>query len=73
MGKKDDWFSSEGLANREAGVKHKESKERKLCICVFWAICAVIWLVLGSLHISRFSNATAINSDYNSEDKYGLI
>ena len=39
-------------------------------MCVFWAICAVVWLVLGSLHIDRFNNATAINSDFNYIDSY---
>ena len=65
MGKADDWFSSEGLANRAAAVKKNESKERKVCMCVFWAICAVVWLVLGLLHIGRFNNAIAINSDWH--------
>ena len=66
MGKKDDWFSSEGLANREAGVKQKESKERKICFCAFWAFCFIVWTVIGALHLSRGSNAVKIGEDYNS-------
>ena len=64
MGKADDWFSSEGLDNREAGVKQKESKEKKIAMCVFWAVCFVVWLVIGALHADRASNAMKINVDY---------
>ena len=53
MCKNDDWLSSKGLTNREAGVRQKESKEKKLCMCVFWAVCFIVWTVIGALHLSR--------------------
>ena len=65
MGKQDDWFSEKGLARRAAGVKHKESKKRKICMCVFWAVCFVVWITLGGLHIDRSANAISIGEDYN--------
>ena len=65
MGKDGSWITSEGLANRADGLKHKESKERKICMCVFWAVCFVVYLVFGSIHVSRAVNAEKINKDYN--------
>ena len=65
MGKHDDWFSEKGLANRAAGVKQIESKQKKLCMCVFWAICFVVWIIFGGLHIDRSANAISIDNDYN--------
>ena len=65
MGKDDSWLTSEGLKNRADGLKHKESKERKICMCVFWAVCFVVFLVIGSIHVSRAVNAEKINADYN--------
>ena len=62
MGKPDDWFSCEGLTNRAAGVNKRESKERKWVMCLFWTICAVVWFILGVMHIVKFNNADAINS-----------
>ena len=65
MGKTDDWFSEKGLANRAAGVKKIESKERKMCMCVFWAICFIVWIIFGALHVDRAVNALKIGADYN--------
>ena len=64
MGKHDDWFSSEGLEARADGMK-KESKEKKLGMCVFWGVCFVVWLIVGALHVDRAVNAEKINKDYN--------
>ena len=69
-GKAEDWINSSGHRSREAGIKQEESKERKLAMCVFWAVCAIIWIVLGSLHIDRFNNAVKINVDFNDYDTY---
>lgn len=67
MGNKDEssWLTKEGLDNRADGIKHKESKERKLCMCVFWAVCFVVWIVIGAIHVTRAVNAEKINKDYN--------
>ena len=36
-----------------------------MCMCAFWAVCFVVWLVIGSIHVSRAVNAEKINKDYN--------
>ena len=64
MGKKDDWCSSKGLNNRKKGMYEKESKGRKVCICVFFGLSAFFFLAVGGLYASRSSNASKINEDY---------
>ena len=64
MAKFNEWFSLEGLANRAAGVNKKESKRRKVKLCLFWVICAVVWIILGLMHFGRFNNAMAINAAF---------
>lgn len=56
-----EFLSKEGLAKRDEGVKKKESKKTQLKACVFWAVCAVIYIVFGSLNMSRYTNAASMN------------
>ena len=34
-------------------------------MCVFWAICFLVWLILGALHVDRAANAMSIGKDFN--------
>ena len=65
MGNKDSWFSCDGLAKRAAGVKQKESKVKKIGLLIFYAICFIVYTIIGVRHLSRRMNAIKIGEDYN--------
>ena len=67
MGKRDDWCSSKGLANRKKGMYEKESKGRKISYCVLFGFSAFFFFSAGILYATRASNAAKINSDYTKE------
>ena len=64
MGKRDDWCSSKGLANRKKGMYEKESRGRKISYCMCFGFSAIFFFSAGGLYASRASNAAKINSDY---------
>ena len=64
MGKKDDWCTGRGLNNRKHGMYSKESKQRKICIGVFFGISAIIFIVFGGLMAERSVNAGKMNLDF---------
>ena len=45
----------------------KESKGRKYCIFAFFTLSAIAYIVVGSLHASRSTNAAKINADYDED------
>ena len=67
MGKQGDWCNSKGLENRRKGMYEKESKGRKYCIFAFFTLSAIAYIVVGSLHASRSTNAAKINADYDED------
>ena len=67
MGKRDDWCSSKGLANRKKGMYEKESRCRKFSYCMCFGFSALFFFSAGGLYASRASNAAKINSDYAME------
>ena len=67
MGKRDDWCSSKGLANRKKGMYEKESRGRKISYCMCFGFSAIFFFSAGGLYASRASNAAKINSDFTKE------
>ena len=64
MGKKD-WCSKKGWKAREKGMKEQESQKRKICYTVLFGLCALFCLAIGAVQLAHWTNAEAINSDYN--------
>ena len=68
MGKKD-LCSQKGLEARRKGIK-KESSSTKCCYLWLFISAAVTFLVIGSIHASRSSNAEKIHKEFGDSNPF---
>ena len=61
---KKDWCSDKGRKARQNGMKELESKQRKIFFCALFAASFLVYLIFGSIHASRSSNAMTVSSEY---------
>jgi len=65
MGGCNDFCNSSGIKARKKGMYKKESKTTKCCYLMLFVLSAITYLIIGSLHGNRSSNAGKINSEYD--------
>ena len=73
MGSRDDWKSKKGMTMRQKGMKKKESKQRKICYCVIFAVSTAIYVVFGGLYGWRSTNAMKIQVDFAPRDTQKIL